>query len=214
MKDMVSTPNLKFGGLSDFFKHPLILLIIGSAITSYLLPSILSEVAKKESQRNEKSALAIEFITRNSEMEEDFNSLLVSLELFCKYPSPENFHAEQARLRITSKELYMKFDRDVWWWHWNLYEKAKMWKFISRSDEPYVEKALHRYTEGWEMATDTLEGFWQTCLDVNYHPGDKKVYALMDKTERAFRFSHAVRDTAIRFIVSKLDIEEIKASDQ
>ena len=206
-------PGLLCGRLSRFLKHPLILLMIGSGMTYWLIPWILSDVAKKESDRKGKVALAVKYLDQNSEMNQRFNSLLVSLELFHKYSSAKHLSDEQRELRKNSTELYMKFDRDVWWWPWNLYEEAK--KFIPQSEDPYVRKALNRYTASWSIVLDKkLPDFWYACLNANYRIHDATVTKLMEETRKAFDTSCAIRDTAIRSIVSELNVEQASASNQ
>ena len=199
--------------LSNFFRHPVILLLIGSVITSYLLPLILSEAARQESDRKEKLSIAFKFLNRNAEMNQNFNSLLVSLELFHKYSSPKYLDEEQKELRKTSKELYMKFNANAWEWHWDLYEEAKIWKLLPESEDKYVKSALTRYTKGWTNVLKKLSNFWDTCLDDNYKVRDTSVTRLMNETREELHNSVALRDSAIRFIVSKFDIEEIKGNN-
>lgn len=199
----------KLKTLLDFFRHPLILLIVGSVITSYLLPWILSEAAKNESNRKEKLVLAFKFLNKNSEVNKNFNSLLVALSLFHKYSTPEYVHEEQKELRKNSKDLYQRFNTDAWSWHWNLYEEAKIWNLLPKSDDLYITKVLMRYTHNWRTVMNKLSNFWDACLNPNYRCRDPKVTNLMNETRQEYNISFAARDSVIRYIISKLDIEQI-----
>lgn len=191
-----------------FFRHPITLLIIGSIITYFLIPWIHERVSKNENERREKLEIASRFIRQNMEMNQDFNSLLTSLELFHKYSSPEHLVEDKNKLRMASKEMYLKIDKNVWWWHWNLYEEAKLNKLIPESEQKYVENSLVKYTDSWSQIMGSLEKLWKACLDENYKQEDNNIDTLMNKTRKLSEDTRLARDSLIRGIISKFDIEK------
>jgi len=187
--------------------NPLLLLLIGSTIGSYVIPRILTEATELQAKNVEKRKIAEKLLTQESLVNQRFNTVLVSLEIFHQFASPRSFKAEQKVVRDLSRKLYMEFNEDVWWQHQTVLEGAYVWQLVGEQDREYIQKRLTTYNGYWNVALAALDRLWKACLSDMYKPGDPMVTQLAESARRAFDNSRRERDSVIRFFISKLDTE-------
>jgi hypothetical protein len=144
------------------------------------------------------------FMKRNAEIDEHFNTLLVSLELFTKYTDPKSVSESQKALRTKSQQLYLDFDKSVWWWVWNWYSEARTLELLSPSDDPAVKEHLMAYIHSWEPVLASLEHAWKGCLNDNFQVGDTTV---MGNARAMFNKSVEEREDITQFLLSRFNLE-------
>jgi hypothetical protein len=112
---------------SRWSKHPLLVLLLGSLISVYLIPQIISWADEKKALREARVKLGSEFSDRNTEFNSKNNALATLMWQFHTQASldPDGLKGYQDQFRKEYLARRMALDEMAWWWYRNLETRAK-----------------------------------------------------------------------------------------
>lgn len=157
--------------------HPLILLLVGTALSSWLIPAFSGRIQHAKLIGEARLRKATEIINDNAETERNLNSLLTTLGIFQKDSSGPaarflRLEKEQKELRGQMIVRYLEFDRQAWWWNSQLDAEAKILEIASREELTRLEQISREYNENLEKSTNAVDIAWNAFLRQDYKPSD------------------------------------------
>lgn len=173
-------------GFRAILVHPLTLLLVSTALTSWLIPAISSQIQHDKLIREARLRKATEVISDNAETGRNLNRLLTTLGIFQKDSSGPaarflKLEKEQKDLRVQLIERYLDFDRQAWWWNSQLYDEAKILEIASPKELARLEQIGHEYNENLERSTNEVDIAWNAFLRQDYKPSDPRNAELVQK---------------------------------
>ena len=158
-------------------RHPLTVLLIGTCLSSWLIPYVSGRIDHEKLIREARLKKAMEIIGDNAETERNLNRLLTTLEIFNKDNSGPaarfiDYRKEQKELRQIMIERYSEFDRQAWWWYSQIYVEAKILDIASPQELERLGKISNRYGENLKTSMTAVESLWNAFLRETYRPLD------------------------------------------
>jgi hypothetical protein len=173
--------------ISEIFKHPLLLMIVG-AILSYLIIPAINSISEKEKRINEqKINLAYKIIDQNTEVSKNLNALFVTLELFYKdHKHLSDLNTLNASRELTHSEmlkLYLHFDSEAWFWEQNFIIKTSASE-LNSEDLSLIKTSIRNYQENLVGCTAFIDTLWKSTLRIsgNFQPGLQSLFASANDT--------------------------------
>jgi hypothetical protein len=168
-------------------RHPLTILLIGTALSSWLIPYFSARLDHEKLIREARLRKATEIIEDNKETERNLNRLLTTLEMFHKDNSgsaarASNYKKEQRELRRIMAERYLEFDRQGWWWYSQIYDEAKILEIVSPHELERLGQISQQYSENIGSSVGAVDGLWSLFLRETYVPSEPKNLELMKQT--------------------------------
>jgi hypothetical protein len=133
-------------------RHPLVVLILGTVLSCWLIPWISSRANNKRLQQEKRVNKAIDILGQSLIDEERLNLIQTAFETFQKHctSDPDNCKRDQQELRQNYDKLYSEFDQHAWWWYRDLDVQARLLHLppgstdkILRLRESYKNSLLH-----------------------------------------------------------------------
>ena len=102
----------------EFCKHPLVLLLVGSALSYLLIPWITDRSSHKRVLQEERVERAVDILKQGLTDDQKLISMLNLFEMFNKdvEADPKTYKTAQAELKTSFDKQYLDFDQHAWWW--------------------------------------------------------------------------------------------------
>jgi|SRR6267142_1957442 len=170
-----------------FLRHPLLILLIGTGLSSWLIPYFSARLDHEKLIREARLKKATEIVADNKETERNLNRLLTTLEMFHKDNSGSaaratNYKKEQRELRRIMTERYLEFDRQGWWWYSQIYDEAKILEIVSPHELERLAQISHEYSQNIGSSVGAVDELWSLFLRETYVPSDLRNLELMKQT--------------------------------
>jgi len=193
-------------------RHPFFLLLMGTVISSVIIPNISSRSNRVQLIQTARVNVANEIINRNLEVNRLLNSLQTTLEIFHKDNSGPaarllDFKSEQKSMRIKMNELYLDFDKHSWFWYGKIYHEAHNLA-LSESELSRIKEAFSFYERNLVKSTEEISNFWNTCLREEYNPADSTINSVMQNSRKNLDQLSQKREELIHEITRILSINE------
>lgn len=167
-------------------KHPLLLLVLGSLISVYLIPQIISWADEKKELREARLKLASEFSDRNTEFNSKNNALATLMWQFQTQASldPEGLNGYQDQFRKDYLARRMALDEMAWWWYRNLETRTKSLT-LSAEESNQLHEDLEAYADSVAKTIDALRPLSdylrsnKFCVDASCNTNYEKLYKKM-----------------------------------
>jgi len=171
----------------QFLRHPLVLLLIGTALSSWLIPYFSARLDHEKLLREARLKKATEIVADNKETERNLNRLLTTLEIFHKDNSGSatrsaNYKKEQSELRRIMAERYLEFDKQGWWWYSQIYDEAKILEIVSPHDLERLGQISQQYSQNIGSSVGAVDELWSLFLRETYVPSDPRNLELIKQT--------------------------------
>jgi len=163
--------------LKEFTTNNLVLLLVGGALTSLVVPYINSKRLTEETRLKK----AMDIVSHKSEFNSQFNSLQTALTTFyydnrrrlAERPDEWNladFRAEQVRFNKEMNTRYAEFDKQAWWWYGDVLQEA----YVLRLTRPENFKRLGEVTDAYGRnagdSVGAISDFWHKVVSPEYDP--------------------------------------------
>ena len=173
-----------------FWRHPLTILIIGTALSAILIPSFSSRLDHQRLIDEARLKKATEILADNAETERNLNRLFTTLGIFQKDSSGPaarfvGLEKAQKELRTLMVERYLEFDRQAWWWPAQMHVEAKILEIASQEELNRLEQISKQYNDNLLASTAAIDKLWDAFLRDKYNPKDPKNEELLKKTQEA-----------------------------
>jgi len=174
-------------GRFGILRHPLIILLIGTGLSSWLIPSIGDRINHRKLFREARLKRATEIINENVETGRNLNRLLTTLEIFQKDSSGPaarffKLEMEQKELRGIMIDRYLEFDKQAWWWNSQIFLEAKILEIASPEELGRLDQISKQYSENLESSMTAVNAVWNAFLRENYKPDDRRNLDLVNQT--------------------------------
>jgi hypothetical protein len=168
-------------------RHPLTVLLLGTALSSLLIPYFSGRIDNEKLIREARLKKAMEIIGDNTETERNLNKLLTTLEVFHKDNSGPaarltDYKKEQKELRRIMIERYLEFDKQAWWWYSQINVEAKILDIASPQELERLHQISNEYGENLKTSTAAVDDLWNAFLRETYKPSDPRNAELMKQT--------------------------------
>ena len=166
-------------------RHPLVVLIIGTVLSCWLIPGISSRANNKRLQQEKMINEATDILNESLVDEERLNSMQTAFELFYKQSisDPVSRKRDQQELKRYYERTYLEFDQHAWWWHRDLEVQANLLHLPPGSIDKILR--LHTgYKKSLSVSAHRIEVLAKRFLAKDYRPDDPS-YAETLKHARA-----------------------------
>ncbi len=167
------------GRLFDGLRHPLLLLVIGSVIGSFLIPWITERASKKQVLQEARLRKAVEIVENNQRTVSQLSALVTRLQMFHKdnrrlQPSPTKLIELQEKLASDMNDRYLEFDKEGWWWYRSLTEEASILEILPPEGAGKLREHVEAYATNILQTVNALNELWAACIAADYkYQGDQ-----------------------------------------
>lgn len=153
------------GGASrtwEISKHPLVLLTVATLLGSVLVPYVNARIDRERQRRELKTQRAIAILQSAFNVDRRLNLILTEFANFDKdrVTAGATTSASKEALRSRVYTLYEDFNRDAWWWHWQVLEEAKILGLVDDLSRAQLDQAVSRYHDALVASTAELDPVW------------------------------------------------------
>jgi hypothetical protein len=189
-------------------KHPLVVLVAATLLGSVLIPAVNGQVDRQRRLRELKAERGNAALRSAWDVERKLNLLHTAFVAFYKdeVVSGQATRASRQALRERVYALHQDFDRDAWWWHWQMLEEVKVLGLLDAGALRQLEQAVNHYQDALLATSDPIDRYWARLIrDREPVPGAGGV-SLIDEVaarmkELGDRRRQAIRDM-VRAIIS------------
>jgi hypothetical protein len=168
------------------WKHPLILLLIGSALSYLLIPWISEKSSHKRLLQEQRINKACDVLAQGLIDDERLNSIVTHFEIFNKEAEsdPKTYRTAQAELKRSFRELYSEFDQHAWWWDHDLPVQSGLLGLAPGSRQR-IEELHMAYKKNLMDSGTQVDVLRAQFLSKDYAPRDQHNVEILLATRRA-----------------------------
>jgi uncharacterized membrane-anchored protein YhcB (DUF1043 family) len=159
----------------SIWKHPLMLLVIGSAVSYLLVPLIGERVSHKRVLQEQRVNIACDIQKQALIVDEQLHAMATDYALFSNGAAvdPLTYRDAQAELRRSSRRLYLEFDQHAWYWTYDLPLQSRLLELPPGTESRIIE--LNRlYSSSLSESTKQLDVMANRFLSKDYDPRNPK----------------------------------------
>ncbi|MEO8595614.1 MAG: hypothetical protein ABI759_20010 [Candidatus Solibacter sp.] len=156
----------------DSLKHPILILLIGSAMSAFVVPWLSARINDRRLLEEARLQQCRNILASGSETDRKLNTLLVTMEMFVKDNAslPAIPEQERAHMRTELSQLYRDFDSQAWWWFSRLSTENKLLRIDYNSQA--LSAITQRYQDNVIAATNAIDKLWTLCVRKTVKPSD------------------------------------------
>ena len=163
----------------EFLRHPLLLLVVGSIIGSFLIPYLTDRATKKKVLQEARLRKAVDIVDTNTRMVSQLNSISTRVSMFHENnlrlkPSPEELRTARDKLIEDIDERYLEFEKAGWWWYRDLIDEAVILKIVPPNGSDQLREHINSYGQNMLDTTNALKTMWHPCISAEYDYKGKK----------------------------------------
>ena len=177
-------------GILSALRHPLLLLVVGSVIGSFLIPWISHKTDRSRVLREARLKKKVEITNKNTETISKLHLLVTRLGIFHKdntrlKPSPAKLAVLQDKLGEDMNDLYADFQKEGWWWYRSLNDEAVILEIVPPGGFDKLRNDVDAYEKNITDTVAAFNAFWHKCLSKEYDFQDANVTQIQNQmTER------------------------------
>lgn len=154
-------------------KHPLVLMVVGRVIGSFLIPWISQKTDRNRVLREARLKKSVEIVNNNTETISQLNVLVTRLGMFHKdnirlRPSPAKLEVLQDKLAEDMNSRYADFEKTGWWWYRSLNDEAVILEIVPPSGSDKLRNDVNAYADNISQTVAAFNDFWHKCLSKEY----------------------------------------------
>jgi hypothetical protein len=198
----VMTPDTR-RPLLELSKHPLTVLLLTTAIGSFVVPHINRGIARETKQQDLRVEQIRRAINTSAQVDRNLNAVTTSFFNFLRDEGQLTggaASAARAALRSRVYQQYGEFERDAWWWHWQFLGDVSVLKITSREGEQRISEACSSYQERLLQSTAELDRLWRPLLRGPFNADPIPV----DEIRSRLKQLQADRQSAVRSMIAPL----------
>jgi len=202
-------PTLKsfLQSMLDFFRHPLVLLIVGSVIGSFLIPRISEQTHKKKVLQDARLRKAVEIIDNNTRTVSQLNAMVTKLATFHDEnirlkPSPAKLTERQDKLAESIASRYEEFEKTGWWWYRDLNDEAVILELVPATGSARLSKDVDAYAQNILQTVNALGDLRHACLAGDYNYKDERVTKIKNDVNKKLNDLFSERNNLVNHLVN------------
>ena len=151
--------------LLEVSKHPLVILLIGTLLSSIFIPDINRRATRARELEERRAERALAAVKTNSEVDRLLNLLLTDFASFWNDTEEGKFESRRAELRPKIYETYKEFDRFAWWWFDQAWQEAVILGLIEKETiEKEEDAAYSEYKDSLLASSSAINRIWDLSL--------------------------------------------------
>jgi len=157
----------------EICKHPLVLLLVGSALSYLLIPWITDSSSHKRVLQEERVERAVDVLKQGLTDDQKLISMVNLFEMFNKdvEADPKTYKAAQAELKTAFDKQYLEFDQHAWWWGHDLPIQSGLLELPAESKQT-IESLNYEYSKNLLAAVKQIDVLRVKFTGKTYVPGD------------------------------------------
>ncbi len=157
----------------DICKHPLVLLLVGSALSYLLIPWITDRSSHKRVLQEQRVERAVDVLKQGLTDDQKLISILNLFEMFNKdaEADPKSYKTAQAELKTSFDKQYLEFDQHAWWWGHDLPVQGGLLELPLESKKE-IETLNYEYSKNLLAAVQQIDTLRVKFTGKEYVPGD------------------------------------------
>jgi hypothetical protein len=125
-------------------------------------------------------------LEQSHETDRRLSNLIDYLVLFRKdhdAPSKEAgyFDKEQYSARKTFNDMYLSFNSQAWWWHWNVKSESSLSALATHEESKQVSQLARQYSDALNECVGAVTSLWDPFLKRPYDPSNAQYNVLIKK---------------------------------
>lgn len=170
----------------DALKHPLVLLLMGTLFGSLLIPRLNERSEHKKLRHEQRLKMALSIIEQSHETDRKMSSLTNYLDLFrgdeqINYHGKAALHADQYKARQRFDDMYLDFNAQAWFWHWNIRSESTLAALATPDESEKITMLANEYTNALIDETKAMSELWGRFLKTDFDPSDRQNSILVGK---------------------------------
>ena len=184
MNNIQSSPDEKW--YLSVWKHPLMLLLLGSALSYRLIPWISEKSSHRQLLQEQRINRACDVLKQGLIDDEQLNSIQTAFEIFNKEAEsdPKGYKTAKAELKSSFSKLYFEFDKHGWWWDHDLPVQSKLLELPPGSDKT-IEQLHDKYKTNLLDSVQQVDVLRAHFFAKDYKPGDPHNNEVLLATRKA-----------------------------
>ena len=179
-------------------RHPLTLLILGTAVGSVAIPAINAKSASREQLVQLRTEHARSAMSTANDVDKRLNAILTTFSNYSKdelSQSPDQKRARDALMALRERvyDQYSEFDAGAWWWHWRFQRDAMLLRLVDEDGARQIAAACRDYQQTLMDTVNELGRLWRPLMKGGpVMPGDlpeqhvrRRIAELRDERLRA-----------------------------
>jgi hypothetical protein len=143
----------------EISKHPLVVLAVTTLIGSIAIPFVNARVTQSNRQKELRSSYAMQALRSGFETDRRLNLLLTEFEMFVKDELSED-SGDWNALRERAVRLYAEFNRDAWWWYWELLRATEVLDLVDEASIDAMRAAINDYEANLRRSAEAIDPVW------------------------------------------------------
>jgi len=150
----------RFTAASEAFKHPLVLLLVGTLLGSLIIPYLREREARNREIENLRLQKALVAFSANQAVDADLNGLLTGFENLFKARVQTLDSERDHELQRQIYDHHNAFNRDAWWWFSQHITEAQIFGLLDSKSIGDARRLARQYDGSLRATTKALEKFW------------------------------------------------------
>lgn len=160
-------------------QQPLVVLLVGTILGSIVIPYLTDLGNRRRLRHEERIKIALMIIEQSGETDRRLSNLMDYLVLFRKdHDDPSlpkvNLKKDQLNARKTIDEMYLSFNAQAWWWHWNVKSKSDLSSLATPAESRKVALLAREYSNDLLQCTQAINELWGPFLKQPYEPANPR----------------------------------------
>ncbi len=194
-------PSKSSSGAMEATKHPLVVLLAATILGSAVVPFVNARIARQTRENELKLNRATEALRSSATTERQINELQTEFMMFAKNDLWNNLQARrEVRSRLSA--LYAEFNRDAWWWYWQLLQEVSLLRLVDEASVREIRSGIEEYSANLQQTTREAASLWSLLNGQPVNPKTRQ-----DTLESATARLEALRQTReelVRRIIAPL----------
>ncbi len=154
-------------------QHPLLVLLIGSVLSSLLIPSISSRSSEAQLLQETRLKKALEVGVHNREFDSKLNALITLMKTFHNQnirmkPNPAELRESQNAFRKEYTDRYLALDEMAWWWYGDIQREARLLRLTSDDDYKLLDETIKEYGNSTAASVGAVAPIWRFLSSSEY----------------------------------------------
>ncbi|MGH9908676.1 MAG: hypothetical protein ACRD8U_24210 [Pyrinomonadaceae bacterium] len=163
--------------IKEASQHPLILLLVGSVLSSLLIPGISARSTEAQLIQETRLKKALEVGIHNREFDSKLNGITTLMKTFhnqnvrMKF-NPVELRQAQNAFRKDYTDRYLALNETAWWWYWDIQREARLLKLTSASDDARLDQKIKEYGDSTTVSVGAIAPMWKFLSSYEYRIDD------------------------------------------
>ncbi|HXO41238.1 MAG TPA: DUF3617 family protein [Thermoanaerobaculia bacterium] len=173
--------------ISQMVRHPLFLLVAGTALGSVIIPGLTTLAASSKLRQEALQQIALEVLQKGFDVDRDFNAVKTHIDAFIdrQRQAHDALASAKADVRAKFDDFYQEFNKVAWWWASQEYDKARVLDLLSAGQLRDFESLKECYRMNLVVSTGEVSAVRDLSLLGTF--GDEMLRTARERHERLDR---------------------------